>query len=117
MRKPSFSSVVLWICIAVAAVGAVIGWQAMRYAEVATGYIAHRMCSCIYVQGRQEDECRAEIGPPIEQAQLVYFNERVVADLYGLAKAQADLTPGFGCSVRRFTGTMPRGMDLQINDE
>lgn len=116
MRKPSFSTVVLWICIAVALVGAVIGWQAMRYAQVAAGYIARQMCSCIYVQNRPEEDCRAELGDQIQQAQIVYFDERVVVNFLGLDRAQASLTPGYGCAVRAYDGAMPSGLDLTIDD-
>jgi hypothetical protein len=108
---------VLWICIVVAIVGAGIGWQAMRYAQVASGYIARQMCSCLYVQNRSEESCRAEIGPQIGQAQIVYFNERVVVNFLGLDRAQASLTPGYGCAVRAYEGAMPSGLDLTIDDE
>ena len=108
MRKlPGFSTVVGLVGLVLVIGTVFVLLKARQYGEVATGFAARQMCACLYVQNRQEDECRAELGPELDRINLVYFEEKVIADFYGLDKAQATLRPGFGCSVTRFVGTTP----------
>jgi hypothetical protein len=115
VRKPSFTTIVIWVLGLLSVAGAIGLWFALQFGQIAAGYTARQLCACLYVQGRQEDECRAEIGPMIQQSQVVYFDERVVVNFLGLDRAQARLTPGYGCAVTRFEGSMPAGMDLQLD--
>jgi hypothetical protein len=108
-RVPKFSFMsIVTIVLGLALAGAVAALLAARaYGDVAVGYAAKQMCSCLYVANRFEDECLAELGEARDVVQLVYFNERVVANFSGLVQAQARLRPGFGCSVSDYVGAMP----------
>jgi hypothetical protein len=111
LRKlPSFSTVVgvVLLCLFVVALG--IGYQAQRYGKIAAGYVARQMCSCLYVQNRDEAACMADIGPQIKGAQIVYMEERVIVNYSGLNQAESRLKPGYGCNVQDFVGSMPSGV-------
>lgn len=117
MRKlPRFSTAVGIVLLVVAAGGAHAAWQARQLGEVAAGYLARQMCGCVYVQNRQEDEClaemRADLGDQVDRAQIVYFQNIVMVNFLGLDQARAELRPGFGCSVGKFEGSMPMGLDV-----
>lgn len=111
MRKlPSFSTVIGVVLVVVFVVALGVGWKARQYGQVAAGFIARQMCACLYVQNRTEQACRAEIGPQITPAQIVYFDEKVIVNYLGLDQAEARLQPGFGCNVQDFVGSMPTGV-------
>jgi hypothetical protein len=109
-KLPSFSTVIGLVLVIVFVVALVVGWKARQYGEVAAGFVARQMCSCLYVQNRTEEACRAEIGPQITPAQIVYFDEKVIVNYMGLDQAEARLQPGFGCNVQDFVGSMPTGV-------
>jgi hypothetical protein len=111
LRKlPSFSTIVGVVLLIGFVVALVIGFQAQKYGQVAAGFVARQMCSCLYVQNRSEEACKAEIGPQIEGAQIVYMEERVIVNYSGLDQAEARLKPGYGCNVQDFVGSMPAGV-------
>jgi hypothetical protein len=111
LRKlPSFSTVVGIVLLILLVVAIAIGLQARRYGQIAAGYVARQMCSCLYVQNRDETSCKADIGPQIKGAQIVYMEERVIVNYSGLDSAEARLKPGYGCSVQQFVGSMPSGV-------
>jgi hypothetical protein len=85
------------------------GFLSLRLVS-AFSYVARQMCSCIYVQNRDETACLAEIGPQIKGAQIVYMEERVIVNYSGLNQAEARLKPGYGCNVQDFIGSMPSGV-------
>jgi hypothetical protein len=111
LRKlPSFSSFVGIVLVVLFVVALGIGYQAQRYGQIAAGFVARQMCSCIYVQNRDEAACMADIGPQIKGAQIVYMEERVIVNYSGLNQAEARLKPGYGCNVQDFVGSMPSGV-------
>jgi hypothetical protein len=111
LRKlPSFSTIVGVVLLVLFVVALGIGYQAQRYGKIAAGYVARQMCSCIYVQNRDEAACMADIGPQIKGAQIVYMEERVIVNYSGLNQAEARLKPGYGCNVQDFIGSMPSGV-------
>jgi hypothetical protein len=111
LRKlPSFSTVIGIVLLGLFVVALGVGFQAQRYGKIAAGYVARQMCSCIYVQNRDETACLAEIGPQIKGAQIVYMEERVIVNYSGLNQAEARLKPGYGCNVQDFIGSMPSGV-------
>jgi flagellin-like protein len=109
-KLPSFSNVVGVVLLVLFVVALVVGYQARKYGQIASGFVARQMCSCLYVQGRDEDSCRAEIGPQIKGAQIVYMEERVIVNYSGLDQAESRLVPGYGCNVQDFVGSMPAGV-------
>lgn len=111
LRKlPSFSTVVGIVLLILLVAAIAIGLQARRYGQVAAGFVARQMCSCLYVQNRDEAACQADIGPQIKGAQIVYMEERVIVNYSGLDSAEARLKPGYGCHVQQFIGSMPSGV-------
>ena len=87
-----------------------IGFQGRKYGQIAAGYVARQMCSCLYVQNRDEASCKADIGPQIKGAQIVYMEERVIVNYSGFDSAESRLKPGYGCNVQEFIGSMPSGV-------
>jgi hypothetical protein len=111
LRKlPSFSNVVGIVLLCLFVVALVIGYQAQKYGKIAAGFVARQLCSCIYVQNRDEASCMADIGPQVKGAQIVYMEERVIVNYSGLNQAEARLKPGYGCNVQDFIGSMPSGV-------
>jgi hypothetical protein len=111
LRKlPSFSTAVGIVLLVVFVIALGVGYQAQKYGQIAAGYVARQMCSCLYVQNRDETSCRAEIGPQIKGAQIVYMEERVIVNYSGLNSAESRLKPGYGCNVQEFIGSMPAGV-------
>jgi hypothetical protein len=116
-KLPSFSTIIGIVLIAIFVIGLGVAYQARKYGEVAAGFIARQMCGCLYVQNRDEQSCRAEIGSQIDGAQIVYLDERVIVNFSGLNQAEARLKPGYGCNVQDFVGSMPAPVLKQpVND-
>lgn len=115
-KKPSFTTIVGIVLLLVAVLFAILMYYAKQYGTIASGYMARQMCSCLYVQGREETSClkdmEAGIGSAAKYTKLVYFPEKVIANFWGIASAQAELSPGQGCAVRAFNGAMPNGLDI-----
>jgi hypothetical protein len=105
--KLSFTSVVGLILLVILGLSVFGLFKAREYGDVAVGYAARQMCSCLFVQGRGEAECLADLGEARDAVKLVYFNEKVVANFNGLVQAQATMKPGYGCAVTDFVGSMP----------
>ena len=106
-KLPSFSTIVGIVLVVIFVIVLGVGYQARKYGEIGAGFVARQMCSCLYVQDRDEQSCRAEIGSQIDAAQIVYMDERVIVNFSGLNQAEARLKPGYGCNVQDFVGTMP----------
>lgn len=111
MRKlPRFSTVVGVVLILLFVIALAVGFQGRKYGQIAAGFVARQMCSCLYVQNRSEESCKADIGPQIGRAQIVYMEERVIVNYSGFDSAEARLKPGYGCYVQEFVGSMPAGV-------
>lgn len=114
-KKLSFSTIVGLVLLFIAILCGILLYYLREYGIIASGYAARQMCSCIYVQSRSESSCLKEMevsgGSSIKYVKFVYFREKVVANFLGVAAAQAELSPGKGCSARGFSGAMPNGLD------
>lgn len=115
-KLPPFTSIVGIVLLVLALLIGVFLYKAKQYGEVGAGYVARQMCSCIYVQSRDETAClrdmETSLGASAKYAKIVYFPEKVIVSYAGFASAQAELQTGFGCSVRKFNGAMPNGLSL-----
>jgi hypothetical protein len=115
MKLPSFSSLVGIILLLIAIITGVGFYFARQYSKIGAGYAAKQLCSCIYVQQRDETACLSDVkralGKPFDRAKIIYFSERVVVDFGGFGQAQANLTPGFGCSAKSFSGALPNALN------
>ena len=115
MKLPSFSTIVGIILLLAGVTAGVSFYFAKKFGNIGAGFAAKQLCSCIYVQNREESACLADIqntlGKSYKDLKLVYFDEKVVANLGGFGQAQAKLEPGFGCSVSDFQGALPNGLE------
>lgn len=119
-KRISISGIIGAAILVILIIGAIALYYGKKYAEIATGLMAKQMCSCLYVQNRDEAQCRSDmddlIGSKITKyMKLVYMEEKVMVTLLGLSIAEAKLDVGYGCSVRYFDGQMPNGLDLPSN--
>ncbi len=119
-KRISLSGLVGIVILLILLISAITLYYGKKYAEIATGLMAKQMCSCLYVQNRQEDSCLADMDETIgakftKHMKLVYMDEKVFVTLLGLSIAEAKLDVGYGCSVRYFDGQMPNGLDLPAN--
>jgi hypothetical protein len=111
LRKlPSFSTVVGIVLLGLFVIALAVGYQARKYGVIAAGFVARQMCGCLYVQNRDEESCKGDIGEQIKGAQIIYLEERVIVNYSGLNSAEARLKPGYGCNVQEFIGSMPSGV-------
>lgn len=72
-------------------------------ADVGAGYVAHQVCSCVFVADRSDEACRRDVPPDMSSVR----SERIERDgrpgvrawvpLYAERVALYD--PGFGCTL------------------
>ena len=72
-----------------------------RYAATGAGYVAHVVCSCRYVGGRDLKSCATDLEPGME---IVRFEDdpkarRVTAWVPLLARKTAAYDPEYGCGL------------------
>ena len=95
------------IVIAVIAVAAVGGWATVKHgtlgrrADLASGYVAHVVCSCRYVGNRDMKSCATDFEPGME---IVHMSDdtaakRITAWVPLLAKRTATYSPEYGCGL------------------
>jgi hypothetical protein len=81
--------------------GYVLAREPLAYVEMATGFGAKQLCSCLYVSERTSASCMAEF--PAEARDQLTFT--VSADaveasaLFGVISSRAALTPEGGCTI------------------
>lgn len=83
------------------------GWLGLRYsttgrqAALATGYIAHVVCSCRYVGGRDMASCETdrEPGTEIVTVEDDTTNRTVTARVPLLSSRTARFDPEYGCTL------------------
>jgi hypothetical protein len=96
----------IWAPLLLLCVGAG-GWLGLRYsttgkqAQLATGYIAHVVCACRYVGGRDMASCETDREPGTE---IVKVSEdsaarTITASVALLASRTARFDPEYGCSL------------------
>lgn len=83
------------------------GWLGLRYsttgkqAQLATGYIAHVVCSCRYVGGRDMASCETDREPGTEIVQIEDDSAKrtVTARVPLLSSRTARFDPEYGCTL------------------
>jgi hypothetical protein len=83
------------------------GWLGLRYsatgrqAALATGYIAHVVCSCRFVGGRDMASCETDREPGTEVVQIAEDSARrtITARVPWLASRTARFDPEYGCAL------------------
>lgn len=83
------------------------GWLGLKYsktgrqAELASGYIAHVVCSCRFVGGRDMASCETDREPGTEVVQVSEDSEArtITARVPLLSRRTARFDPEYGCSL------------------
>jgi hypothetical protein len=72
-----------------------------KRAELATGYIAHVVCSCRYVGNRDMASCRTDFEPGTEIVDVTddIGKRTVTASVPLLSKRTARFDPEYGCTL------------------
>jgi len=95
------------IALALLAVLATGGWFALRHsslgrrADVASGYVAHVVCSCRYVGNRDLKSCATDFEPGMEIVKMSDdpAAKRITAWVPYLVQHTATYTPEYGCAL------------------
>ena len=76
-----------------------LGPQGQR-AQLASGYVAHVVCSCRYVGNRSMASCATDFEPGMEIVRMADdpAAKRITAWVPGIARATARFTPDYGCT-------------------
>ncbi len=97
-----------WLAIiAVIVVAGALGWVALRHstlgrrADLASGYVAHVVCSCRYVGNRDLKSCATdfEAGMEIVKMRDDPAAKRITAWVPGLVTRTATYSPAYGCTL------------------
>ncbi len=96
----------LILLVSIAIVGG-LGWVWLeqsswgRRADLASGYVAHVVCSCRYVGNRDMKSCATDFEPGMEMVKMKDdpAAKRITAWVPLLAKHTATYTPAYGCAL------------------
>ena len=74
-----------------------------QQAVIATGYVAHVVCSCRYLGNRDMASCKTDFEPGME---IVRVSEdaaarRITATVPLLSRQSASFSPEYGCTLER----------------
>jgi len=74
-----------------------------KRAELASGYVAHVVCSCRYLGNRDLKSCATDFEPGMEIVRMTDDPKarRITAWVPLLAKRSATYVPGYGCTLDR----------------
>ncbi len=69
--------------------------------EMSVRQKAKEMCSCLFVQRRDETYCRAwtKVTPDVAEPDIDYERKRVTATALGFYRSAASFREGLGCSI------------------
>lgn len=96
-----------WLAVlAIVAALGVAGYGWLRYgpqgqrALLASGYVAHVVCSCRYVGGRDMASCATDLEPGMEIVRMSddTAGKRITAWVPAIAERSARYTPEYGCT-------------------
>ncbi len=85
-------------------VAAVMGYRQLHPpANIGAGYVAHQVCSCVFVAGRSYEACLLDMLPAMDVVRSevveVAGKKGVLASVPLLANRTALHTPDFGCAL------------------
>lgn len=98
--------VIVWIA-AILAVAAAAGYWVfvrpmLQFAPLATAYGAKKVCSCVFVAGRDLEACKTDFTEDVSVARFIQESDaiRVEVDVPGQTHVErAAFTPGLGCAL------------------
>ncbi|MBI1210066.1 MAG: hypothetical protein GC190_01270 [Alphaproteobacteria bacterium] len=94
-----------WIGLGVAAVvvgaGAYYGWRTAGAAGVGAAAMAKVVCSCVFVDGRSLESCRADDPPGFEgiPVSIDEATKTATGTLFGIISRRAVYHDEFGCTL------------------
>jgi hypothetical protein len=96
-----------WLLLPILLTLATGAWLGLKYsatgkrAELATGYIAHVVCSCRYVGNRDMASCKTDFEPGTEIVDVKddTGKRRITASIPLLSKRSATFDPEYGCAL------------------
>ena len=94
-----------WIVGAVAAVAVAGGgywvWQTSIAADVGAAAMAKVICSCVFVEGRSLESCRADDPPGFDGVGVSVdaATKSATGDVLGLIKRRATYSEAYGCTL------------------
>ena len=96
-----------WFWLALVVVLLAAAWLTVRYtstgkrAEIATGYVAHVVCSCRYVGNRDMASCKTDFEPGMEIVKVKddTARRRITASVPLLSSRTATFDPEYGCAL------------------
>ncbi len=85
-------------------VAVAIGYRKIQpSANIGAGYVAHQVCSCVFVARRSHESCLLDMLPMMDpiRSEIIAIEGKqgVHASLPLLADRTALHTPGFGCAL------------------
>ena len=95
---------VLQVGLIILVVAGFLAYRAGRsQASIGAGYVAHQMCSCVFVAGRSYASCRPDMLPVMDRIQSEIIERDGLDGIRGWIPLFADRTaihtPGLGCSL------------------
>jgi hypothetical protein len=86
------------VAIAVAGAG-YFGWRGAIAADVGASAMAKITCSCVFVDGRSLESCRADDPPGFEGIPVTIDDKAktVTGVLFGIIERRATYQEGYGC--------------------
>ena len=95
------------IFVSVVVVAGAVGWTTLRHsskgrrAELASGYVAHVVCSCRYLGNRDMRSCAGDLEPGMEIVQMKDNTtaKRITASVPWVVERSATFVPGEGCTL------------------
>lgn len=90
-----------FVLLLVASLGACKEGYDNNDAEMSVRQKAKEMCSCIFVQQRDEEHCRAwtKVTPDVANAEVDHQRRRVTATALGFYRSAASFREGLGCAL------------------
>ncbi len=103
VRKRWIGLIALAIVALLAAGGAWASRDQLTYAQIATGYAAKQLCSCLHVSGRALDDCLADYPEDARRnISIAAEGETVRASvLFGAIRSEATFDGAYGCTIVR----------------
>lgn len=96
--------IALWgggvLLLVAAGAGALYGPRALDMMGVGAGYVAKQMCSCVYVAGRDFDQCRLDLPDSLDDIAALRLEDRPGMRAHVLVVDRLAVhTPGAGCRL------------------
>lgn len=94
-------TLILILTASLLAVGGYFAWQTAVAADVGAAAIAKVVCSCVFVEGRSLDACRADDPPGFEgvAVSLDQSAKAATGSVLGLVRRRATYSPTYGCTL------------------